>query len=220
VTVDDGALLRAVAAGDADAFTRFVHAHEAVVRRYLRVTLGTRDVDDAAQETFINAWRGAAGYRGGATARGWLYAIARHVVHHLVRRRVDEPAVVESLEALAEQAGWGRLDSEVARTIDAGAADADARSARDELAQALARLPADEREVLVLRELDGYSGEEAAAMLHLTLPAMKSRLHRARLHLAALVRQQRTTAGAMARDLDPSQTTRHSGGTHGGAAHA
>jgi RNA polymerase sigma-70 factor (ECF subfamily) len=53
---------------------------------------------------------------------------------------------------------------------------------------ALAQLPDAEREVLTLRELEGLSGEETAAMLGISLAAMKSRLHRARLHLAALVR--------------------------------
>jgi DNA-directed RNA polymerase specialized sigma24 family protein len=67
--------------------------------------------------------------------------------------------------------------------------------------EARRRLPPDEREVLTLRDLDGFSGEETAMVLHLSVPATNSRLHRARIHLAAVVRaqspsQQRSAAHA------------------------
>jgi RNA polymerase sigma-70 factor (ECF subfamily) len=55
------------------------------------------------------------------------------------------------------------------------------------LEKALERLSPEEREILVLRELEGFSGEETASLLELSLPAMKSRLHRARLRLAAVL---------------------------------
>lgn len=180
---DDGALLRAAVAGDQTAFAQFMRAHQAAVHRYLVAFAGHGDVDDALQETFINAWRGAATYHGGASARAWLYAIARHVVHHAVRRRVDEPEQFESVEQLAEEAGWGCADE---RAAGSGS---DAGLARELLQTALSRLPREEREVLTLRELDGFSGDETAAILQLSLPAMKSRLHRARIHLAAVVRR-------------------------------
>lgn len=192
--MDDAALLRAAADGDARAFEQFMHAHEAAVHRYLLALTGSgADEEDALQETFINAWRSAGGYAATGSARGWLYAIARNVVRHQVRRRVGEPAQVESLEALAEQAGWGAMPA-----VDTHA---DEIVARETLQDAMRRLPAEECEVLTLRELDGFSGEETSALLGISLPAMKSRLHRARVHLAAAVRA-----------LDATQP--------GGAAHA
>lgn len=66
--------------------------------------------------------------------------------------------------------------------------DVDDSGRLDLLQVALGRLPADEREVLTLRELDGFSGEETAAILQISVAAMKSRLHRARIHLAAIAR--------------------------------
>lgn len=185
--MDDAALLQAAASGDAAAFGAFMRTHEAAVHRYLVSLVGIgADEEDALQETFINAWRGAATFTGQGGARAWLYAIARHVVHHQVRRRVGEPAQVESLEALAAEAGWGC----------AGATEGDgAALARDLLDAAMRRLPPEEREVLVLRELDGLSGEETAALTGLTLAAMKSRLHRARVHLAAAVRSLDDSSG-------------------------
>ncbi len=171
-----------------------MRAHQAAVARYLATFTGSRDVDDALQDTFINAWRGAAGYHGGPSARGWLYTIARHAVHHQVRRRVDEPEQIESLEALAELAGWGCVDER----SDSVASEAGV--ARELLQTALGRLPSEEREVLTLRELDGFSGEETAGLLQVSVAAMKSRLHRARIHLAAIVRQLESPADAGGRN--------------------
>lgn len=190
---DDAALLGAAAGGDAAAFAIFVRAHQEAARRHLRAFTGHDDVEDALQEAFFAAWRAAGSFRGGASARGWLFTIARNAVRHLQRRRVDEPATLESLEVLAERGGWG---------APATAEEEAAINARALVAAAFARLPAGEREVLSLRELDGLSGEETAALLGVSLPAMKSRLHRARLHLAAVVRE-----------LEPPMAS-HSGGTH------
>ena len=177
---DDAGLLAASAAGDTGAFELFMRRHQAFVSRYLQSYTGSSDVDDAVQDTFVAAWRGAAGYRGTDSARAWLYTIARHTVHHQVRRRVNEPAELESIEQLAEQAGWGCLPEVPVEP--------DAEQWRELLHTAMARLPADKREVLTLRELDGFSGDETAAILQVTVAAMKSRLHRARIHLAAIVR--------------------------------
>lgn len=179
--MDDAALLRAAAAGDAHAFTLFMRAHQAAVHRYLLALLGPgADEEDALQDTFINAWRGASGFSSIGSARGWLYSIARNAVRHQLRRRVGEPECVESLEALAERAGWGSLP-------DTGI-DSDGVIARESLQDAMRHLPREECEVLTLRELDGFSGEETARLLEISIPAMKSRLHRARVHLAAAVR--------------------------------
>ncbi len=189
--MDDAALLQASAAGDTRAFGQFVHAHEGAVHRYLVIHAGpVADMDDALQETFIAAWRGAATFQGTESAKPWLFAIARNVLRHLVRRRVGEPARMESLDVLSASASIDDL------AIDAGwgcAADetllSDAALARDALQAAMHRLPVEEREILTLRELDGLSGAETAELLQLSLPAMKSRLHRARLHLAASLRR-------------------------------
>jgi RNA polymerase sigma-70 factor (ECF subfamily) len=176
-------------------------AFDELVRRYqdriytlcLRWMRSPSLAEETAQDVFFAAWRAAGSFRGGASARGWLFTIARNAVRHLQRRRVDEPATLESLEVLAERGGWG---------APATAEEEAAINARALVAAAFARLPAGEREVLSLRELDGLSGEETAALLGVSLPAMKSRLHRARLHLAAVVRE-----------LEPPMAS-HSGGTH------
>ena len=64
----------------------------------------------------------------------------------------------------------------------------------EELRWAVDQLPEDERQVVVLRDLEGLSGEEAAEVLGLSLAAMKSRLHRGRLHLMGVARREATDA--------------------------
>lgn len=183
----DAELIRRSATGDTMAFDTIVESHQAAIARFL-VSLGMDDPDDALQDTFIAAWESAATYHGTGTVRNWLLSIARNVQRRSHRRRVSEPSDFVSLDVLAERAGWGADPAESRRVEIA--------LARDVLTQALALLPDDEREILVLRELEGLSGEETAALLELTIPAMKSRLHRARLHLAAVLRH-----------MDPSSAT-------------
>jgi RNA polymerase sigma-70 factor (ECF subfamily) len=178
----DVELLRATTAGEREAFDHFVRRHQASVFRFARAALNDPDdAEDVLQETFVGAWRSAGNFRSEGTVRGWLFGIARNVIRHQRRRRSGEPERFESLDALGERAGWG-ADEDPERWLE------QARR-RDALAAALAALSPDDREILVLRDLEDVSGEETAELLGLSLAAMKSRLHRARLRLAAELRK-------------------------------
>lgn len=149
----------------------------------LRLTKDEALAEDVLQDTFLVAMRELGGWRGEGSFRGWLYAVARSRVLMARRRKVGEPESFESqesLEVLGLQAGWG------------APMDAEALAARVQqqsvLEAALAGLDPADREVLVLRDLEGLSGEETAQALGLSLPAMKSRLHRARLRVVAAVK--------------------------------
>lgn len=151
--------------------------HAGAVHRLLRTLgAGPDDAEDALQDCFIAAWRAAATFGGGESARGWLFSIARNALRRQHRRRAGEPAEMDSLEVLATLAGWGAGSDFSARL-----------EVEDELEWALARIPEEERRVLILRDLEGLSGPEAADALELSVPAMKSRLHRGRLHLMAVL---------------------------------
>lgn len=176
----DAELLRRSAAGDDVAFGHFVDRHDAAVLRFIRA-LSDDDArcDDALQETFIAAWRSAAGFRGEAGARAWLLRIARHAVHRTYRRHVGEPRDHVPLDALAGSAGWGVPSDDFAERL----------AARDLVERGLRALAPEDREVLVLRDVEQLSGEEAASALGISLAAQKSRLHRARLRFMALVKE-------------------------------
>jgi len=175
---DDEQLLTAASLGDRAAFGRFVRKHQAAVYRYLLTAAEGADAEDALQEAFVAAWKGAGSYRGGPSARGWLLAIARNALSRAHRRRVGEPATFEALDGLGIEAGWGSGEDVL-----------EGLARRDLLGRALAAVPPEDREILVLRELDGLSGEEVAEVLGITLAAMKSRLHRARLRFVAVLRE-------------------------------
>lgn len=197
---EDHALLAAVQAGEPRAFATYVRKHEAGVRRFLRTLLGDHqaDVDDVAQEVFLQVFRAA---RQGETSmptspRAWLYTVARHAAARRFRgqrdalvpahrRDVDDATFrhlseTPPLLALGIAAGWGTETPEDVLTT---------RERQQALRSALQRLPEASQQVLLVRDVLGLSGDEAAEVLGLHLAAQKSRLHRARLQLAAALRE-------------------------------
>lgn len=151
---------------------------DAVHRLLLSVGATPDDAEDALQDCFVAAWRGASTFRGSGAARGWLFTIARNALRRQHRRRAGEPAEYESLDSLGASAGWGS-ESDFSHRFEV----------RETLEWALGQLPPDEREVVVLRDLEGFSGQETADALELSLAGMKSRLHRGRLRLMGVARR-------------------------------
>lgn len=164
------------AGGDARAFETLVTRYRGRVYHVaLAITGDESAAEDALQETFLAVHRNAATF-GWVAFRAWLYTIARHAALRSRRRQVPVPVADETLEALGEAAGWGADD------------ELDGATLRTRLAGAIAQLGAEDREVLALRDLEERTTHETAAALGLSLQATKSRLHRARLRLAAKLR--------------------------------
>lgn len=180
---DAGALAR-VAAGDRTAFDGLVRLHGAALRRFARSLLGDASAaDDAVQQGLVDAFRGASTFRGEGSVRSWLFVLTRNAARRQGRRggserpASDEPALL----ALGVSAGWGSVDPErAAMRAERG----------DRLARALSALPEVDREVLLLRDVEQLDTGEAARALGLGERALKSRLHRARLRLAATLRRE------------------------------
>lgn len=177
---EDVELMARAASGDRQAFERAVAPHLAAVARLTRAIAGGAAADDAVQETLLLAFRRASTWKpslGGL--RPWLFAIARREAWRQrapLERHEDEA----TLEVLGLEAGWSAPDPEaqVQRAEDA-----------ERLAWAITALEPKDREVLLLRDVEGLSGEESAAVLGAELAAVKSRLHRARLKLMARLRE-------------------------------
>lgn len=173
----DADLLSRCAAGDREAFRPLLERHLPAVERFVGALGAEPDrLDDAVQETFVAAWRHASGFRG-EDARPWLLGIARNALRRTARRRAGEPRTHLPLEELALEAGWGSGD-EMARHLEA----------RETVRSGFAGLDPADREILVLRDLEGFTGAEAADLLGISLAAQKSRLHRARLRFMAALR--------------------------------
>lgn len=170
----DEELVRRSAGGDRGAFEALVARHGDALFRYASRTCGSeRDGEDALQDGLLAAWRGASTFRGEASARTWLFQVVIHACRRRHRRRAGAPERHDGMDA-AEA-----VPSD-ARAADEHVAAAQLRAA---LETALSELEDDAREVLLLRDVEGLSGEDAAAALGVGLAAMKSRLHRARLAL-------------------------------------
>lgn len=176
----DEDLVRRSGAGDRHAFEMLVTRHQSALYRFaLRSCGGEREAEDALQDGLLAAWRGAGGFRGESSARTWLFQVVVNACHRRHRRRAGGPDRAEPLEAAGEVRDGGSGPEERVGAREVGRA----------IDRALASLSPEAREVLLLRDVEGLSGEETAAALGVGLPAMKSRLHRARLDLKASVEQ-------------------------------
>jgi len=184
--VADAELLAMIGQGSRSAAESFAARHLDAVWRYARrMGIDAVRADDVTQEVFVSAFRAASGFRGVGSARAWLFTIARNAWRQSLRRRVGQPSLMEALPdddglgALGAAAGWG-ADPEVASVAAEDSARLDA---------ALLCLREADREIVVLRDIEGLDTAEAAAALGITPTAAKVRLHRARLRLMAALRQ-------------------------------
>jgi RNA polymerase sigma-70 factor (ECF subfamily) len=174
-------LLQGVQTGDRIAFTCLIERHYRSLFRYARSFARTdADAEDALQRTLVSIWKSAGSFSARSSVRAWLLTIARHAVFRAGRSREDATDA-DSLADLGRRAGWGDESPESLL---------DERQRRELLAQCLASLSESDRELLVLRDVEGFSGDETAQVLGLSLAAMKSRLHRARLRLVATLTEE------------------------------
>lgn len=179
--VDDARLISLVAHGDADAMDALVRRHGAALFRHARA-MSSGDValaEDALQEALVSVMKHAGTFRG-EHPRAWLFTIVRNAVRKQARARgvVAEPPEHETAASL-EAAGFG--SSERASCFS------QALESRELVRKSLAELAPSERDVIALVDVEGLSLEEAAVALELSLPALKSRLHRARLRLMSIL---------------------------------
>ena len=125
------------------------------------------DVDDVLQEIFVRMQRGLTGLRDGERFGGWIYRVAQSAIADAGRARARSPWV--SVEEVPETAKLELEDVDGLQT-DLGAC----------VALFVARLPSPHREAVTLTELEGLTQKDAAEMLGVSLPAMKSRVLRGR----------------------------------------
>jgi RNA polymerase sigma-70 factor (ECF subfamily) len=173
----EASLLARAREGDLDAFAEFVRVFERRIRSVLsRLLDDERDIDEAAQDTFLQAWRNLERFRGEAAPFTWLYRIAVNEALQRTRRRRLEVTPLEP-EAVEERAEGGAGRAPAADVEAAG------REALTFLKERIRALPDEARVPLVLRDVEGWSYEDVAAVLDLSVAAVRSRIHRARLQL-------------------------------------
>ena len=170
----DAELLGLVGERQDGAFDEFFSRHAGSVLRLACAALPRKqDAEDVVQNVFLAAHRHARSFRGEASVRTWLLRITRNEAVRL-RAKERRRQTDVSLDELGAAAGWGTPTPEAL-----------AISSENSIAlrTAIDSLCPDSKEILVLRDLEGLTGAEAATVLGISLAAMKSRLHRARLEL-------------------------------------
>lgn len=176
--MDDEQLLMAIDKDDESAFIELVTRYRRPLERFVDASVGQRAVvEDIVQETFLAVFDSAGSFEGSGACRSWLFSIARHRIARQFRRRAGEPDTFEPLQELGLRAGWG--DPE---------ADAMLGESREQIEHAFDSLDPAQRQVLILRDVEQWTNPEVADLLDLSVPAVKSRVHRARLALMAELR--------------------------------
>lgn len=177
----DRQVLEACRRGDRGAFDVLVERHHRRVFRLSVRFLGDEESAlDAAQETFVKAWRALPRFEGGALFTTWLTRIAINQCRNELRRRgTAKHARLRSLDERLPGTDIPRGDTLAASTRAPWEA-VEGRELRATLAGILAALEPEDREVLLLKEVEGLSYEAMAEILDIPTGTVRSRLHRAR----------------------------------------
>jgi len=180
-TDTDQALLARLRAGDKSACAECVERHaDGVYRLALRLMRDEAEAEEIVQETFLNAFKAIHSFDGRSKLSTWLYRIAYNAA--LMRLRRSHPPTV-SVDELALSDDGFETPRQLFDWCCLPEQDFETDEARAQLEGAIQELPEKLKAVFVLRELEGLSTEETANALGLSVEAVKTRLHRARLRL-------------------------------------
>ena len=172
----DELLLKRAQRGDPDAFEQLMTPLENLIWRVCWHYTGERETaSDCAQEAMVKIWRSLGNYRGDCAFESWIYRIAANCSLDALRKRKRDKS--ESIEPLRE-AGFDPADPEPGTEEKVISKDQ-----HQQLRECIARLPEDQREALVMTQLEGISYEEAATRLGVSEGTVKSRVNRAKTRL-------------------------------------
>jgi RNA polymerase sigma-70 factor, ECF subfamily len=166
-TRSDGAIVRAVLAGAVEDYAELVRRYRDRYARFAARMLGSADAaEDAVQDAFIRAYEQLRQCRDPESFAGWFFLILRNRCLAERRRAARVEAVGDGADTLATspERPDGRLEQEELRRM---------------LQRSLLELTPEQREVFVLKHVEGLSYEEMAARLGSSVPSLKMRMHRA-----------------------------------------
>jgi RNA polymerase sigma-70 factor (ECF subfamily) len=189
----DDELVDRATRGEGEAFEELVIRYQdRVYNLLLRLTGSADDAEDLAQETFLKAYRALGSFRRGSKFYTWLFRIAVNAGYSRGRKQVRRQRVEGvSLDAPSKSGGedestaWGdRMASATADPTE----ELEQRQLRERVQEGLAQLEEDYRSVILLRDMVGMDYGAISEALNISYAAVKSRLHRARLDLARVLK--------------------------------
>jgi len=183
VPISDEVLVKKAQGGDYPSFEELVKRHEKKIYNLAyRLTGNQEDANDVLQETLLQAFRKLSGFKGNSKLSTWLYRIALNT--SLMKKRKEKKMETVSLDMPVLTRKGNRIKRELSDDWSKNPLTTlENKEVREILSKAISSLPEEYRTILILRGFNGLSNEEAAKMLNISLPAVKSRLHRARLLL-------------------------------------
>ncbi|PIV19571.1 MAG: RNA polymerase subunit sigma-24 [Elusimicrobia bacterium CG03_land_8_20_14_0_80_50_18] len=181
-SISDDELVKLSRNGDKNAFGELVKRHEGKVYALgFRFMKNREDAADVMQDTFLQAYRKLGSFEGKSAFSTWLYRIAVNIC--LMRKRKKKLEYVSFDSAIESESGGDDIKREPVDWSDEPLELADKKQVREKIEKALSKMPGEYREVVVLRDMDGFSNNAVADMLKISLPAVKSRLHKGRMYL-------------------------------------
>jgi RNA polymerase sigma-70 factor (ECF subfamily) len=188
-TEDEPDLVRRAKAGDQRAFTALVKKYESTVYNFaFKVCRDEEKAEETLQDTFVNVYRKLDQFNGKAKFSTWLYQI---VTNNCLMKRRKNKLEQSSISLESTEIVHNDQESEspihpiytVPLTDKTPQDDVVNKELREYLDKAILMLPMDQRIAFILRDVEGRSSEEAAKILKTSVPALKSRLRRARVFL-------------------------------------
>ena len=179
----DDVLVARSRAGDTAAFEQLLGRHEhKLFRLVMRFVRNECDAQEVLQEVFLCTWRSLPGFEGRAQVGSWLHRVTVNAALMFLRARGRRPAMVSAGSGMVELSGLADGEGRETFLNCACRPDDQLESAelRRRIQKAVDGLPPGLRAVFTIREIEGYSTQQAADSLGLSPPAVKTRLHRAR----------------------------------------
>jgi RNA polymerase sigma-70 factor (ECF subfamily) len=183
----DEVLISKFSKGCEQSFAEIIARYETKVHNLaMRLTRNPEDAEEVIQDVFITVYRKISSFEGKAKFSSWLYRITVNAAFMKLRKKKQEKAIsLDDVMSSIENQPITQPNAFGARA-DSLAIDNEVRTA---LEGAIGKLPEDYRAVFVLRDVDGLSNKEVSDILGLSIPAVKSRLHRSRIMLRKRLRK-------------------------------
>jgi len=186
--LSDVELVEKFTKGDESSFEEIVRRYETKAYNLaMRLTRNQEDAEEVLQDVFVTVYRKVAGFEGKSKFSSWLYRITVNAAFMKLRkRRQDQSVALEDVMSNLHNITTLAPQSSFSLPCDSLAVSNEVREA---LEGAISKLPEEYRAVFILRDIDGLSNKEVGDILDLSIPAVKSRLHRSRLMLRKRLRR-------------------------------
>lgn len=178
--LSDQELIQGFLGGSNDHYVEITERYtEKVFNLAFRFTRNEEDAEEVLQDVFVTVYRKLGAFEGKSAFSSWLYRVTANTALMLIRKRKQTPTVsVEEVSAQVKETWTG--DSSANSDINYITSRHELRAS---LEVAIGKLPEEYRNIFLMRDVDGMSNEEVGEVLGMTVAAVKSRLHRARLML-------------------------------------